>query len=301
MIVVGLADFWSAFFRDLQLISRLIWFPKLLDQTLLNQSHLHTDEIPQSSSCFSGRSKYLLTNDFLTRSRWDCFLTSFHISVTFQLFGGMTRKADNVEASTQDGTSNAHDDHAHQAHDHHFAKPWSMVPWLSFATLGVVYGDIGTSPLYTLQSLFTPADVTSACPYTDQPNYEQYIPKESDVIGGVRFRENLSKKRQQITKKKKHESRQTNSSLLPSSLILWSLLLTVTFKYVIVLLGTTNLGEGGTFALLALIRRGKKTPKWVLAFTPFLTLLSAAFLFGDGALTPAISVTSAVQGLEVPA
>ncbi|MGC2578243.1 MAG: KUP/HAK/KT family potassium transporter, partial [Terrimicrobiaceae bacterium] len=124
--------------------------------------------------------------------------------------------------------------------------------FLALAALGVVFGDIGTSPLYSFQTaLWSLSD-----------------PDQSSVLGIV-------------------------------SLIIWCLLLLVTLKYVFVVMRADYHGEGGVFALLALLqeRLGHvdrlKPPLYTL-----LLLFGAALLFGDGTITPAISVLSAMEGLE---
>jgi KUP system potassium uptake protein len=116
-------------------------------------------------------------------------------------------------------------------------------------TLGVVYGDIGTSPLYALRACF---------------NAEYGLAPTSSTVYGV------------------------------LSLIVWSLILVVSVKYIIVIMRLDNHGEGGIVALLALLRQ-KRRPGVLLA----LGLFGAALLYGDGVITPAISVLSAAEGLEV--
>jgi KUP system potassium uptake protein len=121
---------------------------------------------------------------------------------------------------------------------------------LAVAALGVVYGDIGTSPLYTVRQCFDgAASVTQA-----------------RVFGVL-------------------------------SLIAWALVLVVTVKYVIVLMRADNRGEGGILALMVLALRAtaRRPNRWVL----WAGLFGAALFYGDGVLTPAISVLSAVEGLEV--
>jgi KUP system potassium uptake protein len=127
-----------------------------------------------------------------------------------------------------------------------------MQQGLAVAALGVVYGDIGTSPLYTMKQCFDGvASVT-----------------EARVFGVL-------------------------------SLIAWSLTLVVTVKYVIVLMRADNRGEGGILALMVLALRATihSRNRWVL----WAGLFGAALFYGDGVLTPAISVLSAVEGLEVKA
>ncbi|PYM51465.1 MAG: potassium transporter Kup, partial [Candidatus Rokuibacteriota bacterium] len=120
---------------------------------------------------------------------------------------------------------------------------------LSLTTLGVVYGDIGTSPLYALRACF---------------NAEYGLAPTSSTVYGV------------------------------LSLIVWSLILIVSLKYIIVVMRLDNHGEGGIVALLALLRQ-KRRRGVLLA----LGLFGAALLYGDGVITPAISVLSAAEGLEV--
>src|SRR5579862_4944710 len=123
---------------------------------------------------------------------------------------------------------------------------------LILGALGVVYGDIGTSPLYTVKQCFQA--LGGATPYS---------------IYGV------------------------------LSLITWALIVIVTLKYVTVIMRADNRGEGGILALTALAlrvpRAGTRFHWWILAGG----LLGAALFYGDGVITPAISVLSAVEGLKV--
>jgi KUP system potassium uptake protein len=128
----------------------------------------------------------------------------------------------------------------------------SRIPFLVLAALGVVYGDIGTSPLYALRECFAGTHP---------------IPVTPDNVLGV------------------------------LSLIFWSLIITVSVKYLLFVMRADNQGEGGILALVALIR-SKAGP----AAHPALIavgLFGAALLYGDGVITPAISVLSAVEGLGV--
>ncbi len=123
---------------------------------------------------------------------------------------------------------------------------------LSLGALGVVYGDIGTSPLYTMQLIF----------HGDHP----MAPSPLRVYGAL-------------------------------SLIFWALALVVTLKYVLLILRVDNGGEGGIMALVALIERvvkGRRKTGLVI-----IGVLGASLFYGDGMLTPAISVVSAVSGLQV--
>ncbi len=119
--------------------------------------------------------------------------------------------------------------------------------------LGIVYGDIGTSPLYALRA---------ALLHFSADGIERW-----EVLGLL-------------------------------SLIFWALILTVTVKYVVFVLRADNRGEGGILALMALAQRHAKGPRvrWVLAL---IGIAGASLFFGDGIITPAISVLSAVEGLKV--
>src|SRR5258706_5062949 len=124
---------------------------------------------------------------------------------------------------------------------------------LSVGALGVVYGDIGTSPLYALRQCFR---------HHVAPNHE-------NVLGIL-------------------------------SLIFWSLLLIVSFKYLAIILRATNKGEGGILALMALaFPRHAPGPGRPPVFLIGMGVLGAALLYGDGMITPAISVLSAIEGLKV--
>src|SRR3979411_2970637 len=126
---------------------------------------------------------------------------------------------------------------------------------LSLLALGVVYGDIGTSPLYALREAF---------------HGQHGIPVTPGNVLGV------------------------------LSLIFWSLLLIVTVKYHVVIIRADNKGEGGVLALMALVNGSRVlrglTPRRLMIV---LGIFGAALLYADGALTPAISVLSAVEGLEI--
>jgi KUP system potassium uptake protein len=124
---------------------------------------------------------------------------------------------------------------------------------LTLGSIGVVYGDIGTSPLYALREAVA-ASVGANGVVT------------RDAVLGI------------------------------LSLILWSLILVVTLKYVVILLRADNNGEGGTLALMALAQR---VTGRVAAVAVVLGVAGAALFFGDALITPAISVLSAVEGLKV--
>jgi KUP system potassium uptake protein len=126
---------------------------------------------------------------------------------------------------------------------------------LALAALGVVYGDIGTSPLYALRESFYGTHGIPVSP--------------GNVLGVL-------------------------------SLVFWSLILVVTIKYHIVIIRADNKGEGGVLALMALVNGSRLarglTPRRIMIV---LGIFGSALLYADGALTPAISVLSAVEGLEV--
>ena len=123
---------------------------------------------------------------------------------------------------------------------------------LTLGSIGVVYGDIGTSPLYAVREAVVAASDGGAV--------------TSDGVVGV------------------------------ISLILWSLTIVVTLKYVIVLLHADNNGEGGTLALMALARR--VSGHWA-EIVAGLGIIGAGLFFGDALITPAISVLSALEGIKV--
>ncbi|MBF8675876.1 potassium transporter Kup [Pseudomonas fulva] len=123
---------------------------------------------------------------------------------------------------------------------------------LLVAAVGVVYGDIGTSPLYTLKEVFTGG-------YGVQVNHD-------GVLGIL-------------------------------SLILWSLLWVVSFKYVVFILRADNQGEGGTMALTALARRATAAHPRLRTLMVICGLIGASLFYGDSMITPAVSVLSAVEGL----
>ncbi|HEY3511869.1 MAG TPA: KUP/HAK/KT family potassium transporter, partial [Kribbella sp.] len=123
--------------------------------------------------------------------------------------------------------------------------------------LGVVFGDIGTSPIYTLQTVFNPED-PHPVPVSDH-----------NVYGVV-------------------------------SLIFWSVMLVVTVTYILLTMRADNDGEGGVMALITLLRKWRRTHPGRKAAAVLATvgLFGASLFFGDGMITPAISVLSAVEGLK---
>jgi KUP system potassium uptake protein len=122
------------------------------------------------------------------------------------------------------------------------------------AALGIVYGDIGTSPLYAFKQAADSGGTLSP-----------------DTIAGI------------------------------VSLILWSLIMIISAKYAILIMRADNRGEGGIVALLALLEARHARPGTWRASLLVIGLIGAALLYGDGVITPAISVLSAVEGLKVDA
>jgi KUP system potassium uptake protein len=128
---------------------------------------------------------------------------------------------------------------------------------LTLGALGVVFGDIGTSPLYALQTVFS-------------ADHHSIAPSSSNVYGVI-------------------------------SLVFWSITLVVSVKYVTFIMRADNEGEGGIMALISLVQsvklKGSMTKWWLVA----LGIFGASLFYGDGMITPAISVLSAVEGLKVAA
>ena len=129
----------------------------------------------------------------------------------------------------------------------------AALPAITIAAIGVVFGDIGTSPLYALKEIF---------------NGHHPIPVTPENILGI------------------------------LSMVFWSIVALVSIKYVAIIMRADNRGEGGSLALLALITERAKNPRvsWVITL---LGIFAAALFYGDSMITPAISVLSAVEGLEL--
>lgn len=127
------------------------------------------------------------------------------------------------------------------------------LPLLALGAIGVVFGDIGTSPLYAMKEAFV--------------GHHPLAVNELHVFGIL-------------------------------SLIFWALMLIVTLKYVLLALRADNQGEGGAFALLALLSRETSGP-WLTPVLVTLGVLAASLFYGDAVITPAISVLSAAEGLTV--
>src|SRR3954471_24003977 len=127
-------------------------------------------------------------------------------------------------------------------HNGHFQK---ITLGSLLVTLGIIYGDIGTSPLYVMKSIVGSDKIDAV-----------------KIIGGM-------------------------------SLIFWTLTFQTTIKYVIFTLRADNKGEGGIFALYALIKKAKR--KWLI----FPAIIGGCCILGEGVITPPISVASAVEGLKL--
>lgn len=129
----------------------------------------------------------------------------------------------------------------------------AALPAITLAALGVVFGDIGTSPLYALRQCFLEAHIAIT---------------ETTVLGIL-------------------------------SLIFWCLMLTISFKYVTIIMRADNNGEGGIMSLLALNLRSTRIADSKKIFLIAIGFIGASLFFGDGIITPAISVLSAIEGLSI--
>nr|WP_251369288.1 potassium transporter Kup [Polynucleobacter sp. AP-Sving-400A-A2] len=127
---------------------------------------------------------------------------------------------------------------------------------MMLAAIGVVFGDIGTSPLYALKECFDP---------------QHGIPFSPEALFGV------------------------------IAMMIWSLILIVTFKYVLFVMRADNKGEGGVLSLMALALRSFDSKSKGYFFLMILGMLGACMLLGESVITPAISVLSAVEGIEIAA
>ncbi|WP_019140935.1 potassium transporter Kup [Noviherbaspirillum massiliense] len=132
----------------------------------------------------------------------------------------------------------------------------SSIATLTIAAIGVVYGDIGTSPLYTMKTVFSPEHGLALNP--------------ANLLGVV-------------------------------SLIFWGLMIIVSLKYVTLVLRANNQGEGGIIALMALALSAVSKKARLHHALLIVGLCGAALFYGDGVITPSISVLSAIEGLEVAA
>jgi KUP system potassium uptake protein len=142
----------------------------------------------------------------------------------------------------------------HHEHGHGGKTKWPLL----IGALGVVFGDIGTSPLYAIKECFSPE------------SKHHVAPTPANILGIL-------------------------------SLVFWALMISVTVKYLTFIMKADNQGSGGILALLALVppRNGSKVGVSPGGPIVLLALFGSALLYGDGIITPAISVLSAMEGLEV--
>lgn len=126
---------------------------------------------------------------------------------------------------------------------------------LVVGAIGVVYGDIGTSPLYAFKESFLGA---------------KFAADFAHILGVL-------------------------------SLIFWSVTITVTLKYILLMMRADNKGEGGSLSLFALASRFSHDTKWIAIAVPILGIFAAALFYGDSMITPAISIMSSIEGLQIVA
>jgi KUP system potassium uptake protein len=138
----------------------------------------------------------------------------------------------------------------HEEGGHHASGPLAK---LVVGSIGIVFGDIGTSPIYAFRETFA--------------GHHQLAPDFLHIYGVL-------------------------------SLIFWSMMIVVTFKYVSIIMRADNKGEGGSLALLALINRKTEGARWTAPIV-LLGVFATALFYGDSMITPAMSVLSAAEGLEV--
>ncbi len=156
-------------------------------------------------------------------------------------------------SSTASTANPAQSGHAHEGHGHAQGSLRTLV----VGAIGVVFGDIGTSPLYTLKEAFL-------------PHYGLDPTNHTDVLGLL-------------------------------SLIFWALMIMVTLKYVVILMRADNEGEGGIMALMTLAQRTLRPGSRGAYAVGILGIFGASLFFGDGVITPAVSVLGAMEGIEVAA
>ncbi len=144
----------------------------------------------------------------------------------------------------------------HAIHHGHAPQTKKELAWLSLGALGVVYGDIGTSPLYAMRECLSPST-----------EHVTVAPEAANVLGVV-------------------------------SLFFWALSLVVVVKYLVFIMRADNKGEGGILALAALVARKDDRKRSHLTVPILLALFGAGLLYGDGVITPAVSVLGAIEGLS---
>ncbi|CCD37835.1 Kup system potassium uptake protein [Candidatus Paraburkholderia kirkii UZHbot1] len=139
-------------------------------------------------------------------------------------------------------------------HAHEHKQPLQPLPSLALAAIGVVFGDIGTSPLYSLKEAFSPSHGIAL--------------SEASILGVI-------------------------------SLLFWAIVMVVAVKYVLFVMRADNNGEGGVFAMMTLALRSVKETGKVSGILMMLGIFGACMFYGDAVITPAMSVISAVEGLEI--
>ena len=142
----------------------------------------------------------------------------------------------------------ATDDSQEETHGHQAGGPLVK---MVVGAIGVVFGDIGTSPIYAFRETFA--------------GHHKLVPDELHIFGVL-------------------------------SMIFWSMMIVVTFKYVSIIMRADNKGEGGSLALLALINRKTEGARWTAPIV-LLGVFATALFYGDSMITPAMSVLSATEGL----
>ncbi|HEX4846560.1 MAG TPA: KUP/HAK/KT family potassium transporter, partial [Novosphingobium sp.] len=155
-----------------------------------------------------------------------------------------------ASSDTTESEGDGQSGHYIDSHGHHHG---GLIA-LAVGAIGVVFGDIGTSPLYAFRETFAS--------HHGVPG----IQVDPVHIHGV------------------------------LSLVFWSMMIVVTFKYVLTIMKADNKGEGGSLALLALINRKSESAKWTGPFV-LLGVFATALFYGDSMITPAMSVLSATEGL----
>jgi KUP system potassium uptake protein len=143
----------------------------------------------------------------------------------------------------------AHQSHSDEEHGHHVGGPVSK---LVVGAIGIVFGDIGTSPIYAFRETFA--------------GHHRINPDPVHIHGVL-------------------------------SLVFWSMMMVVTFKYAMIIMRADNKGEGGSLALLALINSKTEGKRWTAPIV-MLGVFATALFYGDSMITPAMSVLSATEGLQ---
>lgn len=144
----------------------------------------------------------------------------------------------------------ASDDSHEESHGHHASGPLTK---MVVGAIGIVFGDIGTSPIYAFRETFT--------------GHHKLLVDQAHIYGVL-------------------------------SLVFWSMMIVVTFKYVLIIMRADNKGEGGSLALLALINRQSEGARWSAPIV-LLGVFATALFYGDSMITPAMTVLSASEGLAV--